>query len=185
MHELYNYLWKSLKRTKEPKVSHEHEIASSKKSRRSRVNGMYLHAVSTRDKSHASARYVWGGEAGTKQHYLQQSCLWMKVFGLLHAWSELKWMNNTVGNHRQKPFIVQLIVLEVVTIHMKAPAWNTNEVRTHSEDTCRRSKAEPESCYLCELQQEEGVVLSVNLLRLFSEGVSCVSRPGMTMTTTL
>ncbi len=161
------------------------KLQAQKKSRWARVNGMYLHAVSARDKRHASARYVLGGEAGTKQHYLQQSCLWMKVFGLLHAWSELKWMNNTVGNHRQKSFIVQLIVLEVVTIHTKAPAWNTNEVWTHTEDTCRRNKAELERCYFCELQrQEEGVVLSENLLRRFSEGVTCVSRPGMTMTRT-
>ncbi len=161
------------------------KLRAEKKSRRLCVNGTFLHAVSARDKSHASARYVLGGEAGTKQHYLQQSCLWMKVFGLLHAWSELKWMYNTVGNHRQKPFIVQLIVLEVVTIHMKAPAWNTNEVWTHSEDKCRRNKAEPKRCYFCELQlQEEGVVLSENLLRRFSEGVTCVSRPGMTITAT-
>lgn len=128
------------------------KLRAQKKSRRLWVNGTFLHAVSARDKSHASARYMLGGDAGTKQHYLQQPCLWMKVFGLLHAWSELKWMNNMVGNHRQKPFIVQLIVLEVVTIHMKAPAWNTNEVRTHSEDKCRRNKAEPKRCYFCELQ---------------------------------
>lgn len=142
---------------------------------------MYLHAVSGRDKSHTSARYTLGGEAGTKQHYLQQSCLWMKVFGLLHAWSELKWMNNTVGNHRQKPFIVQLIVLEVVTIHTKARSWNTNELWTHSEDTCRRIKAKLKCCYLWELKLKDegaiGAMMSENLLRCFSEGVICVSWP--------
>lgn len=148
---------KNFKAYKRTEVSHKHEIASSKKSCQSWVNGMYLHAVSGRDKSHTSARYTLGGEARTKQHYLQQSCLWMKVFGLLHAWSELKWMNNTVGNHRQKPFIVQLIVLEVVTIHTKARTWNTNELWTHSEDTCRRIKAKLKCCYLWELKlKDEG-----------------------------
>lgn len=48
---------------------------------------------------------------------------------------------STVDNHRQKPFIVQLIVLEVVTIHAQAWTRNTNELRVHAKNKCKRIKA--------------------------------------------